>query len=87
MCRCRSPDSTSTTAGNQRLQFRQAISRGQHDDDRDRQRIGVLLMLDAAVDGDNRIEALAGGKRQQAAVPGAGPAHLLDRVKRERCGE
>ena len=54
--------------GNQRLQFRQAISRGQHDDDRDRQRIGVLLMLDAAVDGDHRIEALAGGKRQQAAV-------------------
>ncbi len=73
--------------GNQRLQFRQPIARGKHDDNRNRQLVRALLILDASIDGDKGIEAMADGQRQQQAVPGACPTHLLNRARGVRCGK
>ena len=52
----------------QRLQFGEPIASGKHDDDREGESVRVLLMLDAALDRDERIELLLGRERQEQPV-------------------
>ena len=68
-------------ARDKRLQFPQPVAAYQHDNNRNRQGAHVLLMLDASVDRDKDVEVFTGGQKQQTAVAGTRPAHLLHRAQ------
>ena len=60
--------------GDERLQFGQTIAGRQHDDNRGRQFAVVLLVLDAPIHRDERVEALGVGELLQEAVSRTCPA-------------
>ena len=60
---------------------------GEHHYDGYRQSIRVLLVLNALVGGDERIETMSGRQSHKIAVLAAGPTHALDRADFEVVGE
>ena len=64
--------------GDQRSQFVRSVAWGQHDDDRERQVVLILLMREPAVYGEQRIESAIRGEAEERAVSGARPSRLRD---------
>ena len=60
---------------------------GDHHYDGYRQSFQVLLVLNALVGGDQRIETIASRQSQQIAVLAARPTHALDRADLELVGK
>ena len=69
--------------GDKRFQFPQAIAGCQHNDDRNRQVIYILLIRDTLVDGNKGIELFSRSQTKQAAVVSPRPPHLLHRARHE----
>ena len=69
---------------NERLQFSQSSSDGNHDDNRNLKAACALLVFDTLVHGDESAKSMTGCKAKQIAVTSTCPAHSLDRVHIKR---
>lgn len=66
------------TSGTNGRSFVRSIARSEHDDDRERQLVLVLLMSEPAVYRKQRIKRAIRGEAKQRTVSGAGPSHVRD---------
>jgi len=61
--------------GNERLKRFDTVAVGHKNDDRDRQRLQILLEFDVLVGGQQRVE-LGSGLLNERTIPKTGPTHL-----------